>query len=274
MKKITLAVFLFFTLITLQIQSQAFAGAGMYRIKVIGEDLCFTLPDTNPIASGQSQELTYKPVNNNNNAQIFQILQRSFTDNDVEVVFWEIRSVLTGKGAVVILNNQSDASPIGCKNTEFNENGNTGRLDFWNPTRDAGTSIFSENNDTSASWNGKAKRRIQTAIIDGVVKLGGGTSVKFDFIPATPSTASVDSFKLTSNDFVISNISKKEVKISSTTTKINKIEIYNILGKNVLAKKYDDSTIISLNTSSISTGLYILKIDTDKGVYSTKIISE
>lgn len=52
---------------------------------------------------------------------------------------------------------------------------------------------------------------------------------------------------------------------------ISLIEIFDILGKNVYSEKYSTNTI---NIEFLQKGIYILKVNTDYGVFNTKIIKE
>ena len=55
----------------------------------------------------------------------------------------------------------------------------------------------------------------------------------------------------------------------NATSNINKVEVYNMLGQNVMTVDVND-TNASINTSSLSTGMYTLKLHTDNGVVNQK----
>jgi len=52
---------------------------------------------------------------------------------------------------------------------------------------------------------------------------------------------------------------------------VNEIEIYDLIGKRVLHKKNITNDI---NIENLPNGIYVAKIKTDKGVFSTKLIKE
>ena len=58
---------------------------------------------------------------------------------------------------------------------------------------------------------------------------------------------------------------------NNTNTKITSIKLYNALGRLVLDKEGD---INQLNVSHLNSGLLFVKIETDEGVITRKIIKE
>jgi len=61
------------------------------------------------------------------------------------------------------------------------------------------------------------------------------------------------------------------VQISSNNLQITGIEVYNTVGEKVLSKK---GAISQLDVSNLTTGLYLLKIKTEKGELVKKIVKE
>jgi Domain of unknown function (DUF2436). len=55
----------------------------------------------------------------------------------------------------------------------------------------------------------------------------------------------------------------------NATSNINKIEVFNMLGQNVMTVAVNDNNA-SINTSNLSTGMYMLKLHTDNGVVNQK----
>jgi len=274
MKKITLKLiaFVLFAVSAVQVNAQAWSSEtsqpGLYRIQVQGENLALTLSEN---AEDGAWVMTYEAVDASNNNQVFFISPAEIENPEAPGTFLPNRfsytSAVDGRGVVEILDNQNSASAIGCRGNDF---GVEGGLDIWNQTRGQGTQIFSENTDANAAWAGTAKRRLQNFEEGGPVKISGGGPVRFDFVPTTLSTTSN---KLTSNDFSIATLSN-ELVISSNVASISEVAVYSILGKNVLSESGISSSAITMNTSSLATGMYIVKIATDRGIFSTKIIQE
>jgi len=59
--------------------------------------------------------------------------------------------------------------------------------------------------------------------------------------------------------------------IASNNTKINKIQVYDVLGKLVLEQK---NNVNQLKLSTLAKGLLFLKIETDRGILTKKVIKE
>ena len=95
------------------------------------------------------------------------------------------------------------------------------------------------------------------------------------YISFSPKTLSIDDQVLSQEISVYYNGQSKEVKVlRKSSISINNIEIYNLLGQKV--QKWSDfnqnNKEISLSTSNLSTAVYIVKINTDKGKISKKIV--
>ncbi|RCS26685.1 T9SS C-terminal target domain-containing protein [Polaribacter sp. WD7] len=267
MKKITLKLiaFVLFAISTTQISAQAFEAApGLYRVQVQGEDLTLTIASQ---AVDGVWALTYEAVDLNNNNQVFLISPVEIVDDETgELVpnLWSFEAVAGNQGAMEVEDITNNNSSIVFRG---NAVGQENRIDIFNPTRGMGTQIFSE----AQGFTAGAKRRIQNFELGRVVSLSGGSPVAFDFIPV--EALSTASNVLTSSDFSISNIGD-QLNISSAALQINEVAVYSILGKNVLSESGISLSSVNMNTSSLSTGMYIVKIGTDKGFFSTKIVVE
>lgn len=70
------------------------------------------------------------------------------------------------------------------------------------------------------------------------------------------------------------NPSKGEFNIQSHLDEVITVEISDILGKNVVSSFQIEKGVSKVNTSNISTGVYILKFSNKNGTYSQKLIIE
>jgi ELWxxDGT repeat protein len=69
------------------------------------------------------------------------------------------------------------------------------------------------------------------------------------------------------------NPASTSVKISALNNRaISKIEVFNIMGKRVLVKNEENKTNTSLNTSKLSSGIYLIKVNIDSKSISKKLI--
>lgn len=253
--------------VQLQVHSQPYSGDNVYKIKVQGEDLYLTLPDDSAITPGNSQRLSYQPLDNTTNRQTFLIQAISGETNK-----FYITSVIDGKG-VVEIEDSSVASPfIACKG---NAQGVAERLDWWNVTRGSGTQLFSEND--SPDYDGISKRRLQNTLGGGDLtgteaKLSGGGALALDYV--VTAVLSTDEFNISS--LFISNPVEDELVMEGLNQSIKKISIYNLLGKQVISGNLEDnSTSTRLDVSKLDSGMYILKLDGENNAsFSRKILKE
>jgi choice-of-anchor B domain-containing protein len=80
------------------------------------------------------------------------------------------------------------------------------------------------------------------------------------FFIVSPSLLSTDDNSL-SKFSLYPNPSTNYVEISSPETPISEIQVYDLSGKLVISNKYNSEVNINLNISSISNGIYLLKIN-------------
>ncbi len=73
----------------------------------------------------------------------------------------------------------------------------------------------------------------------------------------------------TNDAMVFPNPAKSEVFVQGKYP-IKKVDVYNLLGQKVVSQVYN-TRYVSLNVSNLTEGLYIVKINTDKGEIVSKI---
>lgn len=113
---------------------------------------------------------------------------------------------------------------------------------------------------------------IPSAAGDPVQFDGGGIDViDYHFVKDLP-VASVNSFS--ADAFTISNPVDNFLTISGATSKVNKVNIYSILGSQMLTTKIDGQDNISINVASFATGLYIVELVGENGSFTKKIVKQ
>lgn len=85
---------------------------------------------------------------------------------------------------------------------------------------------------------------------------------------------SIDDFVEHNNEVMIfPNPASQFVKIKFVKNQIiNTVEVFNVLGKRVLLKQANNQLETSLNTSQLSTGIYVVKVHSDNKTLSKKLI--
>jgi len=275
MKKITIKIsaFLFFTVFALQLQAQGNSYTtqtdGVFKIKVEGQDLYLTLPDLEPPVFGAWEQIvTYQPLNSTKpELQTFNVTYRA--DDCTSCYF--IESAIPGRGLVELMNPGSQTAPLVVK-------GNTAAapsldgLDRWNVTRGSGTEIFSENTCTTCGWSG-AKRRVQAGTggptSGDEVKVNGGTGQKFSW-----EAVSLSAEKFDTSSILISNPVGDELTIKGITSNINTVSVYSLLGERVLSSKVDNQSEVNLDVTALTSGMYIVEMESDSGKFSKKILKK
>lgn len=101
------------------------------------------------------------------------------------------------------------------------------------------------------------------------MKLLDTNEVRFDWVSLTnQATASVqDVFK--SSLSVYPNPADNIISVKSNDIKIESVEIFNLFGKSVLKEEYVNETI---DVSNITSGVYMLKVNSEKSSSTRKIV--
>ncbi len=285
MKKITLICFLFLVASAINIQAQDFTREERtYRMRVRGSnpELYVTIPTSNPIPDGERLNLTFEELDVTSNRQILFISANpdgrfAMDDEGVEQPLdFFIESLIEGQGALVFAEPDTDEGPGNSSSAIAIQSEPGG--DILDDSPEAGQWFFRGDNlwfnlvriDES---NAGAARRV--ASTSGEITLSGGGGTVFDFVEADfDPTLSTDVKQLSSNDFFVSNPVNNVLEISSNVLKINQVEVYSLLGNKVLTQSADALSTTNMNVASLSAGVYIVKIDSSKGVFSTKIIKQ
>ena len=108
-----------------------------------------------------------------------------------------------------------------------------------------------------------------TAAGDPILFNNGGTinDIRFIFVQA------VSTEKFDTSSVFISNPVNDELTIKGLNQSIKQISVYDLLGKQVISGNLSDDTIsTNLDVSSLTTGLYIVKLEGENGASFTKKI--
>ena len=90
--------------------------------------------------------------------------------------------------------------------------------------------------------------------------------------PILEGTVGLSEVELNSLSYVYPNPAKSEVMLASSVT-VDRVEVINVLGQVVFASDVNANSI-KVNTSEFATGNYIVKMYTEAGVATKKLIVE
>lgn len=262
MKKITLKIiaFLFLTMFAVQLNAQTASKwsntPGIYKIKLVGKDLYVTVNTSNGVLTVEDG------LPGDDDKQLFEI-----NNHPSEANFF-IKSVISSQGVVEAVDT-GDATPnLECKGNNAMA---SGQQDQWNLGRNDGTTMYLWSDKTDTGWSGvSARRRVASLSSAGsVLKCSGSNDAAFEYVLV--NTLSTEKFGIEA--FSISNPINNTLTIKGATSKVSKVNVYSVLGNTVLSKSMNNiSGDISLNTSSLSTGLYIIEMTGNNGERFTKKI--
>ncbi|WP_298495950.1 T9SS type A sorting domain-containing protein [uncultured Algibacter sp.] len=122
------------------------------------------------------------------------------------------------------------------------------------------------------------KNTIGTNSRYGVVPSAAGDPVQFDGagidVIQFHLVAALSTIDFDASSIFVSNPVNNELSIKGLSPNIKEVSVYSLLGKRVLSRNLNQETSLSIDTSALSTGIYIVKIASDKGSISKKIVKK
>ena len=85
-------------------------------------------------------------------------------------------------------------------------------------------------------------------------------------------TLSINKNQFLTNLNIYPNPIKNTLNINNNKSKIDKVEVFNIVGKRLIFRQYNSSNEIKLDVSSLSSGVYFIKVYNAKSVFTKKMI--
>jgi len=141
----------------------------------------------------------------------------------------------------------------------------------------SGTVIVEKGSDRIFTFSANSGYQIDEVKIDGANNAAAVTAGSYTFENVTENHTINVTFKTTTGIFevlansisIYPNPTKGEIRIESGELRVEKVEILDITGRTVLT-----SHETTLNISQLSAGTYFVKLKTDKGILTKKVIKE
>lgn len=242
MKKITLLLMI----IACSYANAQFFGAGNYKIKSNVTGKYWTVDVAN------SNITTADEISGNDATQVFEI--KSVGSNG----YFNISCTVPEFDAVRF--NSLDVIPTGTS-TPTSATNNTriitfdvdenGAYDIHTPQTTTGRFAFDDNGD---------------------VRYTGSGTVNTKWLLENTNPLSNEEFN--KNSIFISNPISNQIIIEGINSKVNKVEVFNIVGKSVYTKDIKGTSSLIINATTLASGLYLVKVYGETSTFTKKIIKK
>ena len=295
MKKITLNLLL---LLAITFQAYAQLPAGFYRIQVLGDfeaDNVVATPSNPGSLTQQSIEL--QPLDLDNKDQGFELVYtgETFTLASGDVVDVINLVSISGSGnieaangnggdrttdAVRSITRTSSRANLRGATTAANQAGifDNFYLQTTTPT-DNGDPVYRIRIAHDQTPDGNTNLRLSGATSNTptlFLNFGGASGTQRDrflFIEDSSLNPALSTPSISSSDFYVSNPVNSALVIKGLTSSIESVGVFNLLGTQVAAVK-GNGTSVTVNTATFAAGVYVVKIVSANGTFSTKVIKE
>jgi hypothetical protein len=283
MKKTTLKIttFLMVTMFALQVHAQPcpelWNAPGVYKLAT-----CGLTPELYMTIDGSTGELVWaEEITPDNATQLWTVTDHR---EPASPGYVEITADITpGPGAFTMVVDQSTYTGGTPADDEIRINVRPGL-----PISDTGDANYGYDQfqrRKATGWSGTGNNAL-------FAKPPGQGNLRYSVPPATagdqvlfqnPGTISPIRFILVSllsaadfdtSSIFVSNPVNDELTIKGLTQNVKDVNIYSLLGKQVMSIKVDGASTLNMDVSTLASGLYIVKMVGDNGSYSKKIIKE
>jgi hypothetical protein len=101
---------------------------------------------------------------------------------------------------------------------------------------------------------------------------GGINTVQINDVIEVTGTAGLSESNL--NDLIIVNPFNDELQIIHSAADLTKVELFDMNGKVLLTESEFSGASTTLNTTGIGSGVYLLKVTTDKGIVQRRVVKQ
>jgi hypothetical protein len=270
MTKITLKIstFLFLTMLAFQVQAQVWTVNGVYKISVPGEDLYMT------IDPGTLNVVWDAQISGDSELQLWTITDHR---TPASAGLMEITANVTGIGTLTMTTGSVAAHPVYDMTVRIGEPasvavgaGDYSGLDQFQRRRSAGFGgpgndalFFRTTEGTNSRWG--------LAAVDGaqVQFDGGGIDVlEFTLISALSNE------EFDTSSIFISNPVNNEIRINGLTSNVKEVSVYSLLGQKMITEEVNAESSLTMDASSLSSGMYLVEMKGENGSFTKKIVKQ
>ncbi|PWH84454.1 hypothetical protein DIS18_07990 [Algibacter marinivivus] len=131
--------------------------------------------------------------------------------------------------------------------------------------------LFAKPSPTSGALQGNLRYRdAPSAAGDPVLFQSPGSITAMRMVLV--SLLSTEDFDTSS--IFISNPVNDELSIKGLTANVKQVSVYSLLGKEVISTEVNDKSELNIDVSALSTGMYLVKMQGEKGSYTKKIVKQ
>lgn len=105
---------------------------------------------------------------------------------------------------------------------------------------------------------------------DEAVQFDGGAIDALEFF----LIETLNNKKFDSSSIFVSNPVKNQLNITGLTDNVNKVAVFSLLGQEVLNRKVEGQSELSIDASALSSGIYIVELSGEAGKFTKKIIKK
>ncbi|MFV9551394.1 T9SS type A sorting domain-containing protein [Algibacter sp. PT7-4] len=297
MKKITLkiSVFLLLTMCVLQVQAQAlWTENGTYKISTSGPT-ALPNPELYMTINGATGDLEWaEELPGDDETQLWTVTGHRYAaaehDSGNGASYMEVTATITGVGTFTMATNSvaTDGNNITIIARPGEPMDNTADLSDLSgldqfqrrKTKVDANGNYSSTGSTPSGGNNALflKTPWSNGARFGVVPAAAGDPVQFNGSAPQPLqfhfVSALSAEKFDTSSIFVSNPVNEQLSIKGLPSNINKVSLYSLLGSEVITKKLDAQSSLAIDVSALTSGMYIVKMISDNGSFSKKIIKQ
>lgn len=221
-------------------------------------------------------------VQNNSNKDVYHA---AYAEDKATNIDLSLGSITTASNVLVNQSTLIEGIVVNNKSTQVTSFDVVYRVDGGNEERQSYSGLsLSEGDSMTFSHNtpwtpSSTKLHKVEAWVDNINGLGQNTSddlsvndEAFKYIIASTTVGGLPIHEIAKTVRIFPNPSTGIVRINSITELAKSVEVYSMIGEKITSKNLGSKGLFDLDLSDQNSGLYILRFQTDKGVFSKRVL--